>query len=452
MKKLLDSQRAFFSSGQTKKVSFRVEKLKTLRKAIVENEERISDALKKDLNKSAYESYMTEIGLILNEIRHVIKNIKSWVKPVKVKTPLIHLLSTSYVYPEPYGITLIISPWNFPFQLALAPLIGSIAAGNCAVLKPSRYSPNTTAIIAEIIAKHFEKKYISVVKGDEETSKALLAERFDYIFFTGSVNVAKLLMEAAAKHLTPLTLELGGKSPCIVDREVNIDLAAKRIVSGKFINAGQTCIAPDYLMVHKAVKGELLDHIQKYIIQFYRPQPQSSPDYPRIINDRHFERLTRFLSNGDILFGGKTDRESLYISPTLLDNITWQDPVMQEEIFGPFLPVMDYENLSEVVSAVNAHPKPLALYFFSNNKKHQKQILEEISFGGGCINDTLLHFSNPYLPFGGVENSGMGSYHGKAGFDTFSHRKSILKNHRPFDLPLRYPPYGKLNLLKKFLR
>jgi aldehyde dehydrogenase (NAD+) len=452
VKTILDGQNAYFKDGQTKAVAFRIEKLKTLKNAIVENERRIFDALKSDLNKSAYESYMTEIGIILNEIRYVINNIATWAKPEKVKTPFIHPFSTSFIYPEPYGITLIISPWNYPFQLALAPLIGSMAAGNCSVLKPSESSTHKTAIIAEIIAKNFEREYVAVVEGDLATSQALLAEKFDYIFFTGSVNVAKSVMAFAAKHLTPLTLELGGKSPCIVDREVNIDLAAKRIVSGKFINAGQTCIAPDYLIVHKAIKDELVGQIQKYIIQFYGPKPQYSSDYPRIINNRHFERLVEFLDIGNILFGGQTDQENLYISPTLLDNITWEDPVMQDEIFGPIMPVIDYESLSEVVSAINALPKPLALYLFSGNKKIQKTILKEISYGCGCINDTLLHFASPYLPFGGVGNSGMGSYHGKASFDTFSHRKSILKNDLPFDFPLRYPPYRKLNLLKKIMR
>jgi aldehyde dehydrogenase (NAD+) len=452
IKTILDNQRAYFNGGQTKEIAFRIEKLKTLKKAIVENEEGIFEALNSDLNKSFYESYMTEVGIIHNEIRHIIKNITAWAKPKKVKTPLIHLLSTSFIYPEPYGITLIISPWNYPFQLALAPLLGSMAAGNCTVLKPSEYAPSTASIVADIIAKNFKSEYIAVIEGDLETSKTLLAQRFDYIFFTGRLNVAKSVMAAAAKHLTPLTLELGGKSPCIVDREVNIDLATKRIVSGKFINAGQTCIAPDYLMLHKAVKNELMGQIQNYIKQFYGSKPQYRADYPKIINNRHFERLKGFLGNGDILCGGETDQENLTISPTLLENITWEDPIMQDEIFGPILPVIDYERLSDVVTAINARSKPLTFYFFSNNKNHQKTMLKGISFGGGCINDTLLHFANPYLPFGGVGNSGMGSYHGKASFDTFSHRKSILKNYLPFDFRLRYPPYGKLNGLKKILR
>ena len=452
IKTTIENQRQYFEQGHTKDIPFRINRLKTLEQAIKKNEKKIISALKKDLNKAAYESYMTEVGLILGDIRFMIKNIRRWSRPQKVKTPLIYPFASSYSYPEPYGIALVVSPWNYPFQLALAPLIGAIAAGNCAVLKPSEYAPHTAGIISEILADIFENRYVTAITGDVETGKALLEQKFDYIFFTGSVPVGKIVMAAASRHLTPVTLELGGKSPCIVDRETNINLAARRIVSGKFINAGQTCIAPDYLMVHKSVKAALVNGMRKYITQFYGEQPRESGDYSRIINNRHFERVAAYLDRGTIIVGGETDQKQLYISPTLLDNIGWEDPVMQEEIFGPILPILEYQDLSRVIAAVNARPKPLALYFFSTNKQNQQRILKEISFGGGCINDTLLHFANPHLSFGGVGNSGMGRYHGKASFDTFSHRKSILKNRLSFDLPLRYPPYKNLKYLKKILR
>ena len=452
IKTSIKNQRQYFNQGHTKEIPFRITRLKTLEQAIKKNEEKIISALKRDLNKTAYESYLTEIGLILSEIRFTIKNVQTWTQPQKVKTPFIYPFASSYNYPEPYGIVLVISPWNYPFQLAMAPLIGAMAAGNCAVLKPSESSPHTSGIISEILADNFENQYIAAITGDAEIGKALLEQKFDYIFFTGSVPLGKIVMAAASKHLTPVTLELGGKSPCIVDREASINLSAKRIVSGKFINAGQTCIAPDYLVVHKSVKAELVNCMQKYIKQFYGEQPRESKDYPRIINNLHFERVAAHLDKGDIIVGGETDQKQLYISPTLLDNIGWDDPVMQDEIFGPILPMLEYQDLSQVIAAINARPKPLALYFFSTNKQNQQRILKEISFGGGCINDTLLHFASPHLPFGGVGNSGMGRYHGKASFDTFSHRKSILKNRLSFDLPLRYPPYKNLKYLKKILR
>jgi aldehyde dehydrogenase (NAD+) len=348
IKTSIKNQRQYFNQGHTKEILFRINRLKTLEQAIIKNEERILSALKKDLNKAAYESYMTEVGLILGEIRFTIKNVRAWSQPKKVKTPLIYPLASSYNYPEPYGIVLIISPWNYPFQLAMAPLIGAMAAGNCAVLKPSEYSPHTSGIISELLADNFENQYIAAITGDAETGKALLEQKFDYIFFTGSVPVGKIVMAAASKHLTPITLELGGKCPCIVDRGANINLSARRIVSGKFINAGQTCIAPDYLMVHKSVKAKLVNHMQKYIKQFYGERPNESEDYPRIINNQHFERIAAYLDRGDIIVGGETDQKQLYISPTLLDNIGWDDPVMQDEIFGPILPILEYQDLSQV--------------------------------------------------------------------------------------------------------
>lgn len=453
IKKLIDKQREYFRKGITLDIDFRINKLKVLRKAIIENESLILKALKEDLNKSDFEGYETEIGIVLDEIRYIIKNLKSWAKPKKVKTPLTQFISTSYIYPEPYGITLIIAPWNYPFQLVMAPLIGSISAGNCSIIKPSEYAPHTSKIISKIISDNFEEEFIAVVEGGIEVNKALLKEKFDYIFFTGSVNVGKIVMEAASRHLTPVTLELGGKSPCIVDEDADIDLAAKRIVWGKFLNAGQTCVAPDYLYLHKNIKDYFIKSAIKYIKEFFGENPLKSEDYPRIINIKHFNRLKNLLKEGDILYGGDFDEEKLYIAPTIIDNITWEDSVMQEEIFGPILPLLVFEELDEVIETVNTHPKPLALYYFSNDKEKQKRVISEISFGGGCINDTIVHLATPYLPFGGVGNSGMGSYHGKASFDTFSHKKSVLKKSNLIDIPLRYPPYkGKIKLLRKILK
>jgi aldehyde dehydrogenase (NAD+) len=449
----LTRQRQFFNSGRTKDLNFRLEKLNLLKKALIQNEASIFEALKNDLSKSAYEGYLTEIGLALNEIRFASRNLKSWAKPKKVKTPVILWFASSTIYPQPYGVSLIISPWNYPFSLALRPLIGSIAAGNCSIVKPSEYAPHTSGMIAEIINAVFEKNYIAVVEGDAQIGIELLKERFDYIFFTGSVTVGKLVMAAAVEHLTPVTLELGGKSPCVVDKDANIDRAAKRIVSGKFLNAGQTCIAPDYLMVHKSNKKKLLDQIEVYLRKFYGEDPRQSPDYVRIINKHHFDRLVTLLNKGDIVAGGQSDPKDLFIAPTLIDNVSWDDPIMQDEIFGPILPVLEFDDLTEVVATINSHPKPLALYIFSNRRENYQRIITEAAFGAGCINDTVLHFANPYLPFGGIGNSGMGSYHGKASFDTFSHQKSILKKSFIFDAPLRYPPYkNKLSMLKKMLK
>jgi len=450
---ILTDQRQFFNSGRTKNLDFRLENLSRLKKAIIQNEATILKALKNDLYKSAYEGYLTEIGLALEEIRFVSRRLRSWVKPRKVRTPYVLWFGSSTIYSEPYGISLIISPWNYPIQLTILPLIGSIAAGNCTIIKPSEYAPHTSAIISEIIERHFDSHYVAVIEGDSQISKDLLNERFDYIFFTGSVAVGKNVMSAAAKFLTPVTLELGGKSPCIVDQDVNVDMAARRITSGKFINSGQTCTAPDYLLVHPSNTQKLLDKIKEYLHKFYGEDPQKSPDYVRIINKRQFDRLAALLDKDDIVVGGQTDPEDLYIAPTLLQNVSWNDPVMQDEIFGPILPVLEFEDLSEVIATINSRPRPLALYFFSNQRDNYQRIVEEVSFGGGCINDTLSHLVNPHLPFGGTGSSGMGGYHGKASFDTFSHQKSIFKKWFNFDLPLRFPPYkNKLSILKNILR
>ena len=450
---LRQQQELFFRSGKTKDIDFRLEALQKLRNSIKENETKIMEALKADLNKSDFESYTTEIGIVLEEIRFVMKNLRSWAQPQKVKTPVTHIGSSSYLYPEPYGVALIIAPWNYPFQLAIAPLIGALAAGNCAVIKPSELTPMTSEILEKLITEQFPSEYISVMQGGVETSQALLAEKFDYIFFTGSVQVGKIVMEAAAKHLTPVTLELGGKSPCIVHEDANIKLAAKRIAWGKFLNAGQTCVAPDYLYVHKQVKTEFLAYLEAAVNELYGETPLNNPNFTRIVSERHFQRLERYLKNGDVRAGGQINKKELKIAPTVLTNITWDDPVMQEEIFGPVLPVLEYDQLTEVIEGIQNHPNPLALYLFTENVQVQNQILGHISFGGGCINDTVYHLSSPYLPFGGVGSSGTGAYHGKGSFDTFSHYKSILKQTTKFDIPFRYPNIKNgLKKIKYFLK
>jgi aldehyde dehydrogenase (NAD+) len=453
IQEIVEKQKLYFDQRRTKDLNFRIEKLKILRRAIIDSEKEIMEALKMDLNKAPFESYATEVGFVLEELKYTLKHLPNWVKSKRAKTPIKHFLSTSCIYPEPYGVTLIISPWNYPFQLAIAPLIGSIAAGNCTIIKPSEYSSHTSEVIYKLISENFHEDYISVIMGGAESSKTLLKEKFDYIFFTGSVQVGKIVMEAASKHLTPVTLELGGKSPCIVDETANIDLAAKRIVWGKFLNAGQTCVAPDYLMVHSSVKEKLINRMKEYITVFYGTNPLASIDYPKIINDNHFNRLLDLLKGENIVLGGQYSHKTNQISPTLIDNASWESPIMQEEIFGPLLPVLEYENLNEVISIVNKRPKPLALYYFSNSRERQKKIIQSISFGGGCINDTMVHLGTPYMPFGGVGDSGMGGYHGKASFDTFSHKKAILKKSNLLDIPLRYPPFkNKLGLLKKIMR
>ncbi len=356
------------------------------------------------------------------------------------------------IQPEPLGVVLIISPWNYPFHLLISPLVGAIAAGNCAVLKPSEFAPYTSGLIANLIEKTFEPAYIAVVEGGVETSQTLLAEKFDYIFFTGGNAVGKIVMAAAAKHLTPVTLELGGKSPCLVDTEIDVEKTARRICWGKFINAGQTCIAPDYLLVNKKIKNSLLDSIKKCLLEFYGEHPANSPDYARIIHQNHFDRLVKFLQDGEILIGGETNRDELYISPTVIDKVSWEAPIMQEEIFGPILPVIEYTDIAEAIAKINSRPKPLALYLFSDNKDLQQQVLQSTSSGGVCLNDTLIQSGVPSLPFGGVGDSGIGSYHGKASFDTFSHYKSVVQNSFWLDLKWRYPPYeGKLSFLKRLI-
>ncbi len=451
--KLVEKQRDFFHTGKTKEVSFRLDALKRLKEAILLNENNIYAALKGDLGKSQYESYAGEIGVVQSEISEAVKHIRSWAKPRKVKSRLINFPDRNFIYPQPYGVVLIIGPWNYPLQLIFAPLVAAIAAGNCIVIKPSELAPATSKLISGIISASFPGEYLAVVEGGIEESQALLKQRFDFIFFTGGSKIGRIVMKEAAENLAPVALELGGKSPVIVDSDANIEVAARRIVWGKFFNAGQTCVAPDYLLVNSKIARELKDALIKTIQQFYGDDPSKSPDFSRIVNGTHFDRLARLMSDGRILIGGEKDREKRYIAPTIITEINWEDPIMQEEIFGPILPVLEFEDLDTVLEKISGRPRPLALYYFSSNRSMCKRVLKRVEFGGGCINDCVMHLLNPNLPFGGVGASGMGCYHGKYGFETFSYRKSILKKGTWMDIAMRYPPYaGKLKWMKKILK
>lgn len=449
---ILRQQRNFFSTGQTRALAFRLHHLNALRQAIAKHEAAILKALKADLNKPEFEVYATEIGVV-KEIDYALKHLKSWLKPTKVRAPLQMFPASAQIYPDALGVVLIIGPWNYPFQLMISPLVGAIAAGNCAVLKPSELAPETSRVVAELIADTFDPAYITTVEGGVEASQAVLAEKFDHIFFTGGAKVGKIVMAAAAQTLTPVTLELGGKSPCIVDADVNLEVTARRIAWGKFINAGQTCIAPDYLLVDRRIKPALLEAIQSCIREFYGENPAQSPDFARIISPKHWSRLVDLLGEGKILTGGETNAAEAYIAPTVIDQVPLDAPIMQEEIFGPILPVIEYSSLAEAIAIINARPKPLALYCFSRSRQFQERLLHETSSGNVCINDTVMQVGVSALPFGGVGDSGMGSYHGKASFDTFSHRKSVLRQSFWLDLKWRYAPYaGKLDLLKKIMK
>lgn len=443
----------FFSLGHTKDLAFRRLQLKKLRQVIRHYEGDILEALKKDLNKAPFEAYETEIGIVLQELDHAIRHLHSWARTSRVPTPLMHFPASSHIYREPYGTVLIMSPWNYPFQLTLVPLIGALAAGNCAVLKPSEYSAHTAAVIEKMITENFDRGYISVIRGGREANQSLLEQKFDYIFFTGSPTVGRLVMKSAAWFLTPVTLELGGKSPCIVDETAKLDLAAKRIVWGKFLNAGQTCVAPDYVLVHPAVKEALVEKMKEAVRSFYGEDSLQNNDYPKIINRRHFDRLQGLLRGEALYCGGNSNEETLQIEPTLMGGITWDSPVMQEEIFGPLLPILTYDNLQDTLDLLQKQPKPLAFYYFTQSKKRAAHALRQVPFGGGCINGTVIHLSNPHLHFGGVGESGMGQYHGKASFDTFTHEKSVMKKSTLIDISLPYPPYkNHLPLLRKFMR
>ncbi|MCP2729224.1 aldehyde dehydrogenase [Limnofasciculus baicalensis] len=450
VKDIICQQREFFATGKTKSVEWRIEQLKRLKQGILDDKEAIINAVKADLGRPDFEAYF-EIAAI-SEINYALKHIKSWSKPKKVSTSIDQFPSSAQIYPEPLGVILIISPWNYPFSLLISPLVGAIAAGNCAILKPSEIAAHTSGAIAKMIEKTFDSPYIAVVEGGVEASQALLAEKFDHIFFTGGTAVGKIIMAAAAKHLTPVTLELGGKSPCIIDADVDLKYAAKRITWGKYLNAGQTCIAPDYLLADSRIKSDLLTEIKKCVNDFYGGDPFQSPDYARIISRRHLERLQPLLKDGKIVVGGECNPEEKYIAPTVIDGVDWDSPVMAEEIFGPILPVLEYTDLNVAIAEINARPKPLALYFFSKDKQKQELVLQQTSSGGVSINDTIMQVGVTDLPFGGVGDSGIGSYHGKASFDTFSHYKSVLKKGLWFDQSWRYPPYkDKLSLIKRIV-
>lgn len=449
-----ENKREFFDRGFTKSYDFRIEQLKKLKNAIKIYEDDIINALKLDLSKPDFEAYTAEIGILYYEINIAIRNLKKWMSPRKVHTPIFLQPARSFIYPVPKGVVLIISPWNYPFQLAISPLIGAIAAGNCVLLKPSHKSSNVEKVISRLIEETFDKNYISIIEGPgSQTIDSLLEEyRFDHIFFTGSVMVGKKIMKLASKNLTTVTLELGGKSPTIVHHDADIELAARKITWAKFYNAGQTCVAPDYLLVHENIKEKLINNIIKNIEKYYGENKKDN--IGRIINDDRFEKLITFLKKGNVLEGGIYDKSERYIAPTIIDNVNLDDDIMKEEIFGPLFPVISYKNIHEVVEIVNINPYPLALYLFTNDKSIEKYIIQNIQFGGGCINDAISHLVNPNLPFGGVGYSGMGRYHAKYTFDEFSHEKSIFKPKDKFALDLKFPPYNerKIKLARRFLK
>lgn len=451
---LVKKQRGYFDSGKTRSVDFRLEKLRALKAEMKLREGRIHEALKKDLNKSDFESYMTETGLTLSEIGYLEKHLKGYVRPKRHLTPLAHFHGKSFTVPEPYGVTLIMSPWNYPFMLCMEPLVGAVAAGNCCILKPSAYAPAVSAVIRELVEAVFAPEHVAVVEGGREENAALLEQRFDYIFFTGGVKVGRLVLEKASRHLTPVTLELGGKSPCIIDGTADLGTAAKRLAFGKFLNAGQTCVAPDYLLIQESVKERFLVLFEKAVGKMYGENPLENPDYPKIINEKHFERVSGLIEGMEVRMGGEGNRETLKIAPTVLDGVTADAPVMREEIFGPVLPVLTFREIGEAEAFVKEREKPFACYIFTRNRETERRLLSSLSFGGGCVNDTIIHLATSRMGFGGVGMSGMGSYHGRKSFETFSHEKSVVKKYNWLDLPIRYQPYsrGKERLLKLFLR
>ncbi|MEM1308362.1 MAG: aldehyde dehydrogenase [Cyanobacteria bacterium P01_H01_bin.153] len=447
---LVQAQRRYFASGQTQSIDFRLAQLNKLKAAIVDRQEAIIAAVRADLGRPEFEGYF-EVG-VLDELKYVLKRLKKWAKPRRVGLPLTQWPGAAWVQPDPLGVVLIIGPWNYPFQLVISPLIGAIAAGNCALIKPSEIAPATSKVVGELIQTTFSPEYVAVMEGDVETAQALLEQRFDHIFFTGGTRIGQIVMAAAAKQLTPVTLELGGKSPCIIDSDINVKVAAKRITWGKFVNAGQTCIAPDYLLVHDSIKAEFMAALKEAVQTFFGDDPAQSPDLGRIVNDRQFDRLAALLDGETLFVGGETQREQCYIAPTILDGVSWESPIMQDEIFGPILPVLTYRHIDEAIAQINARPKPLALYLFSNDGNLQTRVLESTSSGGACLNDVFLHVAVWGLPFGGVGDSGTGAYHGQTSFETFSHLKSVLKKPFWFDLAWRYAPYaGKLNFFKKVI-
>ena len=455
LREKINKQREYFSTGETKDINFRIEKLKKLRDVLKSEEEKVFEALKKDLMKSSFESYVTEVAMVYDEINMHIKNIKKWSKKRRVKTPLVQFPAKSFIQLEPYGVVLIIGPFNYPFMLTMDPLIGAIAAGNTAVIKPSESAPETSKILKEILEKVFDEKYVLHVNPErgKEVVEELLKEKFDYIFFTGSATVGKIVMKAASQYLTPVTLELGGKSPCIIDKDCKLELAARRIVWGKLLNSGQTCVAPDYLYVHKDIEEEFIKKLEEEIKNQFGNNPLESEDYSKMVNEREFNRVLSYIDKEKLVFGGNYNRKTFQIEPTILKNVTWDDPVMEREIFGPIFPILTFENLDEVLRVVNSKDKPLAIYYFSEDKNKIEKVLNSTSSGGVTINDTLVHVSSSYLPFGGVGNSGMGEYHGKYSFDLFSNKKGVMNRKTFLDLKIRYAPFqNKLTIVKKIMK
>ena len=454
IQELAAQQRTYFNTGATRTAAFRRQALERLRAALLEHEEELNAALLADLNKAPAESYFTETGMVLEELRFQLKHFEKWARPRRVITPLAQFPSRGELLPEPYGCVLIMAPWNYPVQLCLIPLVGAIAAGNCAVVKPSAYAPASSAAIARLLGEIFPPEFVAVVEGGRAENQALLEQKFDYIFFTGSPAVGREVMSKAARHLTPVTLELGGKSPCVVDATAKLDLAAKRLVFGKLLNCGQTCVAPDYLLIDGRVKDQFLSHVKKWMTAMYEQDPLDNQGYVRMINRKHYDRVMGLIDPAKVVYGGRGDPDTLKIQPTILDGVSPEDPVMQEEIFGPLLPVLTYDTLDRAVEFINSRPHPLALYLFSEDRAAQERFLRQVPFGGGCVNDTIIHLATSRMGFGGVGDSGMGSYHGKLSFDTFSHRKSVVKKSTWMDLPVRYAPYTALQekLLRLFLR
>ena len=454
IEQIVDAQRKFFATNKTFDIKFRLEALDKLKASVKKHETDLLEAIHKDLGKSATESYMCEVGLLLEKITYTRKHLRSWTRTRRKCTPLTNFHAKSMIVQEPYGVLLIMSPWNYPVLLTLEPLIGAIAAGNCAVVKPSAYSPKTSAVMQKLISETFDPEYVAVVTGGRAENADLLEQKFDYIFFTGGVTIGKLVMEKASKHLTPVTLELGGKSPCIIDNTANLRIAARRITFGKFLNCGQTCIAPDYVLVEKSVHDEFIKLLKEETIKMYGEDIFANKDYGKMVNQKHFDRVSGLIAKEKVVYGGRLKAETLQIEPTILDNVTPDDAVMQEEIFGPVLPIITVADTNEAADFIRNRPKPLALYLFTSDRKVEKKFLREVPFGGGCVNDTIIHIATNNLPFGGVGNSGMGSYHGKKTFETFSHAKSVVKKYTWLDISMRYQPYAnwKDKLIRMFLK
>jgi len=451
---IVSQQRAYFRTGATLDVDCRVRALERLERCITANEAAIHRALRQDLGKSGFESYMCETGLVLSELRFMRRHVRAYARERTVPTPLAQFCARSFVKPSPYGVVLVMSPWNYPFLLSMEPLADAIAAGNTVVMKPSAYSPRTSELIAKLLRSCFDEEYVTVVTGGREENSALLEQKFDCIFFTGSPAVGREVMRHAAEHLTPVILELGGKSPCIVEKTANLRLAARRIVFGKYLNCGQTCVAPDYVYCDREVKDRLIEELKKEIIRQYGADPLGNPDYGRMVNEKHFDRVLRLLDQDKTVYGGAFNRDTLQIAPAVMDGVSFDDAVMGEEIFGPVLPVLTYENLNEAIAKIESRPHPLALYIFTEDRAAAKKVSARCSFGGGCINDVVIHLASSAMGFGGFGESGMGAYHGKTGFAAFSHNKSIVDKKTWMDLPMRYQPYGQTHekLIRLFVR